>query len=92
MGRPLLADVGDENGDDAGDHDSLKKSPDDELRERGCRGGEQRGDGHAEDGGDNDSLAGEPLRERSEEGRGESDGNGGGRDGEAGGGLGDVED
>ena len=30
--RPFFADIGDDDGDDAGDHDALKESPEDELR------------------------------------------------------------
>ncbi len=62
VGRPLLADVGDDDGDDAGDHDALQKSPEDELRKRSGGGGEKCRNGNAEERNDDDALARQGAR------------------------------
>src|SRR5579859_5846846 len=61
IGRPLLTDVGDHNGDDSGNHDALQEAPEDELRERSGSCRQQGGNRDAEDREDDDSFAGQPL-------------------------------
>lgn len=90
--RPFFADVGDDYGDDPGNHDALKEPPEDELGEGGGGGREKRGDGDAEDGVDDDALAGEAFGERSEDGSRDGNAQGCGGDGHADAGFGGVED
>ena len=92
LGRPFFADVGNDYGDDAGNHDPLEETPEYELSERGGGCGEKRGDGYAEDGVDDDTLAWKAFGERSEDGSSDCDAEGRGRDGHADSGFGGVED
>jgi hypothetical protein len=84
---PLLADVGDDGGEDAGKGETLEESPEDEHVKvgRGCR--EERGHSKDEIGGHDDALAAEAFGERAEDGGGEGNAEGGGADGEADGGF-----
>ena len=60
--RPLFADVGHHHGDDARHHDALQKTPEDKLRQRHRRCGQQRWNGNAQQRNHNDALPGQPLR------------------------------
>ena len=89
---PLLGDIGDGDGEDAGCEKALHEAPEDEGVETGRGGREKRGNGYGRDGCDNDALAAEAFREDTEERRGESYSQGGGGDGEPDGGLAGVKD
>ncbi len=69
--RPFFSDVSDDDGDDAGDHNALQESPEDELRERSGSGGEQCWDGDAENREDDHAFACEALSQRAEDGCGD---------------------
>lgn len=49
---PFLTDVGDGDGEDSGQDESLEKAPGIEGAQAGRGGGEKRGDGEGDDGGD----------------------------------------
>ena len=91
LGRPFFADVGDHDGNNAGNHDALKKSPEDELRQRcGC-GGQQGGNGDAEKRDNDDAFARKALGECSKYGSRDGDAQRCGRDGHADAGFGSME-
>src|SRR5450631_1449284 len=89
---PLLGDVGDGDGKDAGREESLHESPEDEGVETGRGGCEKRGHGYGGDGSDDDALSAEAFREDAEERCGESNSQRGGGDGESNSGLAGVKD
>jgi hypothetical protein len=90
--RPLLADVSDDDSEDARQSNALEKTPEDELAERTGRRREKCRKGNADERGDDDALAGQTLSERPEEGCGNGDAQRGGRDSHADAGLGRVEE
>src|SRR5271156_3748469 len=89
---PLLADVGDGDGEDAGQTEPLQESPKDKGPQSGRSGGEKGRHRQSDGGGEDDTLAIEALGEGSHDGRRKSDPEGGGADGESHDGLRLVED
>ena len=92
LGRPFLANVGDHDGDDSGNGDTLHGAPEDKLPERCGGGGQQSRQGHAQQRADNDALARQPLCQCAEDRRGNGDAKRGGGDRQADSSLGGVED
>ena len=68
IGRPLLANISDNDSNNSGHHQSLEKTPKDQLRKGGRCGRKESGESNAENGKHDDTLAGHVLRQNSEDG------------------------